>query len=56
MKAIIDKAIPYIQGVLEPFFDVEYLPGKDIDRAKAAVKGLKSACGYVPRLLMPTYC
>ena len=36
MKAIIDKAIPYIQGVLEPFFDVEYLPGKDIDRAKAA--------------------
>ena len=36
MKAIIDKAIPYIQGVLEPFFDVEYLPGKEIDRAKAA--------------------
>ncbi|MBO7487947.1 MAG: erythronate-4-phosphate dehydrogenase, partial [Bacteroidales bacterium] len=36
MKAIIDKAIPYIQGVLEPFFDVEYLPGKDIDRTKAA--------------------
>jgi len=36
MKAIIDKAIPYIEGVLEPFFDVEYLPGKDIDRAKAA--------------------
>ena len=36
MKAIIDKAIPYIQGVLEPYFDVEYLPGKEIDRAKAA--------------------
>ena len=36
MKAIIDNAIPYIQGVLEPYFDVEYLPGRDIDRAKAA--------------------
>lgn len=28
MKVIIDKAIPYIQGVLEPFAEVLYLDGK----------------------------
>lgn len=30
MKAIVDKDIPYIEGVLEPFVDVEYHSGKDI--------------------------
>lgn len=35
MKAIIDKAIPYINGVLEPYFDVQYIAGKDIDAAMA---------------------
>lgn len=30
MKVIVDKAIPFINGVLEPFIDVEYLPGNEI--------------------------
>ena len=29
MKVIIDNKIPYIQGVLEPYAEVVYLPGKD---------------------------
>ena len=32
MKIIIDKNIPYIKGVFEPFADVVYLPGKDFTR------------------------
>ncbi len=31
MKVIIDKAIPFINGILEPFIDVEYLPGNKIN-------------------------
>jgi erythronate-4-phosphate dehydrogenase len=31
-KIIIDKNIPYIQGVLEPYFNVEYSSGDDICR------------------------
>lgn len=30
MIAVIDENIPYIKGVLEPFFDVHYLPGSQI--------------------------
>ena len=33
MKIIIDSAIPYVKGVLEPFFDVVYKSGVDITRA-----------------------
>lgn len=33
MKIVIDSAIPYIQGVLEPFAQVVYLPGKTIGPA-----------------------
>ena len=29
-KVIIDDAIPYIKGVLEPWFEVEYMPGEKI--------------------------
>lgn len=29
MKVIVDKDIPFIEGVLEPFAQVVYLPGKD---------------------------
>lgn len=36
MKVVIDRDIPFIEGVLEPFLDVEYLPGKEI--GKSAVK------------------
>jgi erythronate-4-phosphate dehydrogenase len=32
MKIIADDKIPFLQGVLEPFADVVYLPGKDINR------------------------
>lgn len=30
MKIVIDSAIPYIRGILEPFAQVVYLPGKEI--------------------------
>ncbi len=33
MKFVIDDKIPYIRGVLEPFAQVVYAPGADIDRA-----------------------
>lgn len=32
MKIVIDHKIPYIQGALEPFADVVYLPGSEISR------------------------
>jgi len=32
MKAVVDDKIPFIKGVLEPFFEVKYLPGKEIRR------------------------
>lgn len=32
MKLIIDNKIPFIEGVLEPFFDVDYLPGAEISK------------------------
>lgn len=32
MKIIADNKIPYLKGVLEPFADVEYLPGNEITR------------------------
>ncbi|MBN2480885.1 MAG: 4-phosphoerythronate dehydrogenase [Bacteroidales bacterium] len=30
MKIVVDKDIPFIKGILEPFADVEYLPGNGI--------------------------
>ena len=32
MKVLIDKAIPFLQGVLEPFCEVEYLEGNNFAR------------------------
>lgn len=32
MKVIADDKIPFLRGVLEPFLDIEYVPGKDISR------------------------
>ena len=29
---VIDDAIPFIEGVLEPYFQVSYMPGIDIRR------------------------
>ena len=34
MKVVADDKIPYLKGVLEPFVDVEYYPGKDITKDK----------------------
>lgn len=31
-KIVIDRDIPYIKGVLEPYFDVEYYGGREISR------------------------
>ena len=36
MKVVIDSAIPYINGILEPFAEVVYLPGKDFSREDVA--------------------
>lgn len=36
MKIIIDKAIPFVEGVLEPFAEVEYIDGDKIDRRHVA--------------------
>ena len=33
MKIIADSAIPFLRGVLEPYAEVEYLPGSRIDAA-----------------------
>ena len=30
MKIIADSAIPFLQGVLEPWAEVRYLPGSEI--------------------------
>lgn len=44
MKVVVDKDIPFIKGVLEPYFDVVYLSGKDIVSDDVA-----DACGMVIR-------
>lgn len=31
MKITIDSGIPFIKGVFEPFAEVRYIPGKQID-------------------------
>lgn len=36
MKIIVDKDIPFIKGVFEPYAEVVYLSGKDIDRSAVA--------------------
>ncbi len=33
MKVVVDKDIPFIKGVLEEFAQVEYLPGKEIEKS-----------------------
>lgn len=41
IKIIADDKIPFLKGVLEPFVDIQYLPGKDITKEKLAdVDGL----------------
>ena len=30
MKVVVDAAIPYIKGIIEPYSDVIYLPAKEI--------------------------
>lgn len=34
MKFVVDSAIPYLRGLLEPFAQVVYLPGREIDAAQ----------------------
>ena len=36
MKIIVDKAIPFMQGILEPWADVHYIAGKEISREDVA--------------------
>lgn len=50
MKVIIDEAVPYIRGVIEPFADVEYRKGREIDRsaamdADALIVRTRTKCG-----------
>ncbi len=44
MKVVIDNKIPFIKGVLEPFAEVTYLPGAEIDR-----KAVKNADAMIVR-------
>lgn len=49
MKIVIDSAIPYIEGVLEPFAEVVYRPGKaicadDVREADALVIRTRTRC------------
>ena len=32
MKIVVDKAVPFLEGVLDPYFEVVSLPGSEIDR------------------------
>lgn len=34
MKIVVDQAIPYLRGVLEPYAEVVYLPGREIGAAE----------------------
>ena len=50
MKIIIDRDIPYIRGVLEPYADVEYLEGRSISagdtaNADALIIRTRTKCG-----------
>ena len=49
MKIIADSAIPFLRGVLEPFAEVEYLPGTaisaaDVRNADALVIRTRTRC------------
>ncbi len=49
MKILIDEAIPYIKGVLEPYAQVSYLPGrlftrKDVKYADALIIRTRTTC------------
>jgi erythronate-4-phosphate dehydrogenase len=44
MKIVVDRAIPFIKGVLEPFADVEYIDGNAFSR-----EGVKSADALIIR-------
>lgn len=49
MKVVIDSAIPYIKGVLEPYFEVQYLPGtsftpRDVADADALIVRTRTKC------------
>ena len=49
MKILADKAIPYLQGVLEPFAEVEYIDGnsfthKDVSDADALIIRTRTRC------------
>lgn len=49
MKIVIDRDIPYIRGVLEPFADVEYIKGSeissfDVSKASAMIIRTRTKC------------
>ena len=49
MKVVIDNAIPYIQGILEPYAEVEYRPGasfsaEDVRDADALIIRTRTRC------------
>ena len=49
MKIIIDDKIPYINGVLEPYFEVVYLSGREttkdvISDADALITRTRTSC------------
>ena len=55
MKIIADSAIPFLRGVLEPFAEVEYLPGTAISAAD--VRNADALVIRRPRAATPgAYC
>ena len=45
MKVICDSHIPFLKGVLEPYCEVVYVPGRDI--SPATVKDAAAGKGYL---------
>ena len=53
MKIVADNKIPFLKGVFEPFAQVVYLPGKEIDNAAlrdadALITRTRTKCTFIP--------
>ena len=46
MKIVIDNAIPFLEGVLEPYAEIRYLPGREI-----AARDVRDAAALIVRWL-----
>ena len=51
MKIVIDNAIPFLEGVLEPYAEIRYLPGREI-----AARDVRDADALIVRTRTRDYC